>query len=187
LIEELQIGPVTFIGLSTGGFVGMRLASRHPELLKRLILLETSAEVEKRTNKIQYKVLSIFARIFGLKLVVNSVMKKFFGKSFLKNPDLVEKRNEWKNFLLKRNIAGVVHSMKNAVGRNSVVEEITKISCPTLILVGEEDVALPIKKAELINRQIKNSELKIIPKAGHSSTIEQPEFVNQAIEEFLVK
>jgi pimeloyl-ACP methyl ester carboxylesterase len=39
LIRELNCAPCHFAGLSMGGFVGMRLAIRHPELLKSLILL----------------------------------------------------------------------------------------------------------------------------------------------------
>jgi 3-oxoadipate enol-lactonase len=40
LIEQLGIAPVHFAGLSMGGFVGMRLAARHPQLLRSLILME---------------------------------------------------------------------------------------------------------------------------------------------------
>jgi len=43
LIRSLVGGPVHFIGLSMGGFVGIRLAARHPELIKSLALLETCA------------------------------------------------------------------------------------------------------------------------------------------------
>ena len=50
LIRTLVGGPVHFIGLSMGGFVGMRLAARHPELVKSLVLLETSANAEPLEN-----------------------------------------------------------------------------------------------------------------------------------------
>ena len=43
LIEALKIGPVHFVGMSTGGFVGLRLALRRPDLLKSLVLIDTSA------------------------------------------------------------------------------------------------------------------------------------------------
>src|SRR5205823_2727516 len=46
LIEALGAAPVHFVGLSMGGFVGMRLAARRPELLRSLVLLETSADPE---------------------------------------------------------------------------------------------------------------------------------------------
>lgn len=43
LIEELNCAPCHFLGFSMGGFVGLRLAIRHPELLDSLILVDTSA------------------------------------------------------------------------------------------------------------------------------------------------
>jgi 3-oxoadipate enol-lactonase len=46
LIEQLGCAPCHFLGLSMGGFIGLRLAARHPELLRSLILLETSADPE---------------------------------------------------------------------------------------------------------------------------------------------
>ena len=46
LIEQLGCAPCHFLGLSMGGFLGLRLAAWHPELLRSLILLETSADPE---------------------------------------------------------------------------------------------------------------------------------------------
>src|SRR5277367_1924949 len=46
LIRALGVPPVHFVGHSMGGFVGMRLAARHPELLRSLVLIDTSADAE---------------------------------------------------------------------------------------------------------------------------------------------
>ena len=58
---------------------------------------------------------------------------------------------------------------------------------PTLILVGEEDVATPPEKSKKLQSQIAGSKLVIIPRSGHSSTIEEPDAVNAEINEFLAK
>ncbi|MEK0442701.1 MAG: hypothetical protein RL403_1679 [Bacteroidota bacterium] len=62
LIHSLVNGPVHFIGLSMGGFVGLRLAARHPELIQSLVLLETSANAEPLENLPQYKLLNGIVR-----------------------------------------------------------------------------------------------------------------------------
>ena len=54
LIEALELGPVHFIGMSTGGFVGMRMAFRRPDLLQSLVLMNTSAEAESAKSLKQY-------------------------------------------------------------------------------------------------------------------------------------
>ncbi|RZI84764.1 MAG: alpha/beta hydrolase, partial [Microbacterium sp.] len=56
---------------------------------------------------------------------------------------------------------------------------------PTLVIVGEDDVATPVAKAEAIVAGIAGARLEVVPKAGHSSTIEQPEAVTALIESFL--
>jgi pimeloyl-ACP methyl ester carboxylesterase len=59
------------------------------------------------------------------------------------------------------------------------------IRCPALILWGEEDRLTDKKKAEMMQVHIDNSTLKIIPGAGHMSTVEEPAFINKAIIDFL--
>lgn len=48
LIRALGCGPCHFLGFSMGGFVGMRLAVRRPELVRSLVLVGTSASREPR-------------------------------------------------------------------------------------------------------------------------------------------
>jgi pimeloyl-ACP methyl ester carboxylesterase len=55
-----------------------------------------------------------------------------------------------------------------------------------MILIGEEDVATPLKHSDNMNNLISNSKLIKIPETGHSSPIENPEFVSEAIEDFIM-
>ena len=73
VIKLLNAAPCHFVGLSMGGFVGMRLAIRYPELLKSLILLETSADPEPAENVGQYKMLNFVARWFGIRPVAGQI------------------------------------------------------------------------------------------------------------------
>ena len=79
LIEKLGAGPCHFVGLSMGGFVGMRLAARRPELLRSLTLVETAADGEPRLNVPKYRALMLVSRAFGFRPVVGPVMKIMFG------------------------------------------------------------------------------------------------------------
>jgi pimeloyl-ACP methyl ester carboxylesterase len=184
LIEALGVGPCHFAGLSMGGFVAMRLAARRPELLRSCILLETSAEPEPPQNVSRYRLLSWVLRLLGTGAVVDKVMPILFGKSFLADPAQAELRAEWRGRLLglRRSIHRAVTGV---IERRGVVDELARITLPTLILVGEEDVATPPPKAEGIHAAIRGSRLVRLPRAGHSSTIETPEAVNAALADFL--
>ena len=64
-------------------------------------------------------------------------------------------------------------------------DQLDKIKTPTLIIVGDQDVATPPAKAERMHARIPGARLVIIHGAGHTSTVEEPEVVNAAIQEFL--
>jgi pimeloyl-ACP methyl ester carboxylesterase len=59
------------------------------------------------------------------------------------------------------------------------------ITAPTLIMVGEEDVATVPTKAERLHAAIHGSRLVRIPEAGHSSSVEQPARVTAVLSAFL--
>ncbi len=185
LIETLDCAPCHFAGLSMGGFIGMRLAARRPELLRSLILLGTSADAEPKENIPRYNRLNFIARWFGLRLVAAPVMRILFGQSFLADPNRAAQREEWKKHLIANHRIGITRAVKGVIDRQGVYDEIGKITTPTLILVGEEDVATIPAKAERIQARIAGSRLVRIPKSGHSSTIEEPEAVNETIKAFL--
>ncbi len=182
LIEGLELGPVHFGGLSMGGFVAMRLAARRPDLVKSLILMETSALGEP--NKLKYGLLNAMVRLFGVSTVVNPVMKIMFGNSFLKDPARQGEVRHWKEEL-KKNKKTIIRAVSGVIHRQGVTLELGQIKCPTLILVGTEDIATTPEKAEFIHQNITNSVLKYIERGGHTGSIEEPEQYNREIEQFL--
>jgi 3-oxoadipate enol-lactonase len=184
LVEALGLAPCHFGGLSMGGFVAMRLAARRPELLRSCILIETSADPEPSENVPRYRMLNWAVRLLGARAVVDKVLPILFGRSFLTDPSRAGLRAEWRSRLgaLRRSIHRPVTGV---IDRRGVYQELATVSLPTLILVGEEDVATTPAKAERIQGAIRGSRLVRIPRAGHSSTIENPEAVNAALDQFL--
>lgn len=184
LIEKLGLGPCHFVGLSMGGFVGMRLAARRPDLLRSLVLLETSAEPEPQENVPRYRLLNLVARWLGLSLVANRVMKIMFGRTFLTDPARAADRATWRAQLVG-NRRDIWRAVNGVIDRAPIVEELAQISVPTLVAVGDEDVATVPAKAERIVARIPGARLARIPRAGHTSTVEAPVEVCRILDEFL--
>jgi len=184
LIRALGLPPVHFVGLSMGGFVGMRLAARHPELLHSLTLLDTSADAEPVENVPRYQLLNTITRWIGLRWVVGRVMPIMFGRTFLTDPAKSTARSHWRD-QLAGNRRSIYRAVNGVVERDGVAHELANVRCPTLVVVGEEDVATVPAKAERIRDLIAGAELVRIPGAGHSSTVEQPEAVTAVMTRFL--
>jgi pimeloyl-ACP methyl ester carboxylesterase len=185
LIEKLNTEPVHFVGLSMGGFVGMRIAKRRPDLIKSLILIGTSASAEAKENISGYKRLGFIARWISLRLVAKPAMKVMFGETFLSDKLRKDEYNYRKKQMLGNDRKGITRALSGVLYRDSFEDNLLTISCPVLILIGDEDVALPPEKSELMHSLINDSQLVVVPQAGHTSTVEQPERVNQEISSFL--
>ncbi len=185
VIESLDAGPVHYVGLSMGGFVGMRLAARRPELLRTLTLLDTSADPEDPAMAKQDRLLSRVYRVVGIRPLAGKVGKLMFGPTFLADPASKPAIERWKSGVAAVDRAGLVKAILGVVDRQPVSAELDTVSLPTLIVVGEDDAATPVARSEAIAAAIKGSTLHKVKDCGHSSTVEQPEILADLIEEFL--
>jgi 3-oxoadipate enol-lactonase len=183
-IQALGLAPCHFVGLSMGGFVGLRVAARHPELLRSLVLLDTSAGSESLWNLSRYWLLTATTQWLGLRPVVDRIMSIYFGQTFLKDPARAAEREELRRQLVK-NPRDVWRAMQGVITRRGVTEELSRIITPTLIMVGEEDVVTRPEMAEMLHSRIQGARLVRLPHVGHMSNLEQPERVNASIHQFL--
>jgi 3-oxoadipate enol-lactonase len=185
LIRALGVAPCHFVGLSMGGFVGMRLAARKPELIRSLVLMSTSADAEPRAKAFGYRLLSLVARWTSMRLAAGPVKRIMFGKKFRTDPAREAEREEWRRILLNNDPIGATRAARAVFARPPIYDEIDKIRVPTLIIVGAADTATPVDKARRIHERIGGSRLVVIPDAGHTVTVEEPAAVNAAVREFL--
>ncbi len=185
LIEALGCAPCHFLGLSMGGFVGQRLAIRHSSLLKSLMLLGTSADPEPEANRGRYRLLNFVARWLGLRIVAKRVMQIMFGEKFLNDQARTQEKEVWRQRLIANHRIGITRAVEGVINRAGVYDQLDRIAIPTLIIVGDQDVATVPAKAERIHERIRGSKLVVISGAGHTSTVEEPEAVNDALKEFL--
>lgn len=183
LLEALGTGPVHFAGLSMGGFVGMRLAARRPDLVRSLILIETSADPEPPENVPRYRLLTRVVRLAGPRVVRGKVAPIMLGKTILTDPSRRAEVSRYTALMSQRR--DIWRAVNGVIDRAGIHDELPRISAPTLVIVGDEDVATTPAKAERIVAAVRGASLAHIPRAGHSSTLEQPAAVNAEIERFL--
>ena len=187
LIEELGVGPCHFAGLSIGGFVGLRLAITRPDLVKSLILIDSSADRDSIIKNIRFQIMNFIARKFGLEVVADRVLPIMFGQTFINDPARDGELQKWRLLMIQNDPQVITRAVRGVINRKNIEDRLSEIGCPTLIIVGEEDAATPPDHSGRLYRGIRGSKLVTIPRAGHISTVEEPEAVNQAIEEFLAK
>jgi 3-oxoadipate enol-lactonase len=182
-LRELVVAQAHVVGLSMGGMIGMRLALDHPEVVRSLVLLDTSAEPEPADRASAYEAMAGMLREQGPGTVADGVMSVLFSSGFLLGqPDKAKRERER---LLEVNRIGVSNATRAVTRRKDISDRIHKIKAPTLVIVGEVDAATPVEKSHAIQAAIPGSRLEVVPGAGHMTPIEKPEKVSQLIVEFL--
>ena len=184
LIEQLGAAPCHFVGLSMGGFIGMRLAARHPRLIASLALLATAADREPRANVPKYTLLSAVARTVGLGRVVKPVMKVMFGATFLADPAREAEREARRRDLSSVDRVGAVRATWAVITRLPIEDELARITAPTLVLSGEGERAVVPARSRRTAERIPGARFQLLPRAGHTSTLEEPAAVITALLDF---
>jgi pimeloyl-ACP methyl ester carboxylesterase len=170
-----------------GGFIGQRIAARHPDLLRSLTLLDTSAEPEVPAAARQDKLLALIFRFAGMAPVRRPAMKIMFGPTFLAGPKSKAVVDEWTERVSRCDRAATRQAVLGVANRKGVAGEIGKITAPTLVIVGEHDQPTPPDRSRQIAAAIPGARLEIVAECGHSSTVEQPEAVTALIRAFVTE
>jgi pimeloyl-ACP methyl ester carboxylesterase len=97
-------------------------------------------------------------------------------------PDIVERV---RTLILSNPATAIAGAITAIMTRPDSTPLLSSIHCPTLILVGDQDALTPPAMSRDMQRGIAGSELVVVPKAGHLSSLEQPSAFNAALARFL--
>jgi pimeloyl-ACP methyl ester carboxylesterase len=181
LILALEAAPCHFAGLSMGGFIGMRLAARRPALVRTLTLMNTGAEAEPWPNRLRYGFLAHLVRLVGTGPFSSIAVNALFGRTTRSSTERKAMLEEWTK-KLRRRPRNVAEALLGVMRRKEVTgDELGAIRCPTLIIAGEEDTARPPADSEHLAACIPEARLVCLAGSGHSSVLEVPEAVIEAM------
>jgi pimeloyl-ACP methyl ester carboxylesterase len=186
LIKQLVGGPCHVVGFSMGSFVAMRLAARHPALVRSLTLIGPSADAEEPENQPRYARLIRFVRWFGPTLVAPRLMKILFGDTYLRSPAVAADRARWLAYL-KALPRSLHRAAAASAGRTAMTGELARIVAPTLVVSGEEDRPISPARARAVHQGIAGSQFVAFPRTGHAVMIERAEAFNARLRQFLAQ
>jgi 3-oxoadipate enol-lactonase len=179
-LHQLRVPRAHILGLSMGGAIGQQFALDHPEKIRSLILVSTFSYVDPPARQAFSRLRQSLA-VGGYPAFFDEVVKLAFTPKYIAaNPgplaELKEKR-------VRINSPVAIGRATDACMNFTLKEEISRITLPTLVVSGKDDVFTPIHLAEQIHRSIRGSEWKIIEAAGHNLYIEKaPQLVQIALE-----
>jgi 3-oxoadipate enol-lactonase len=178
MLDNLDLDRVHFCGLSMGGMIGMTLATRVPERLRKLVLCNTAPKIgsaEVWNTRIDT------VRKSGMGAVVDGVLERWFTPGFRAASPAAIART--RRVLLDTPVEGYTAccaAVRDMDGRNTV----SNIHVPTLIITGAHDPVTPPSDGHFMAERIAGAEYKELP-AAHLSNIEAANAFTMELSKFL--
>jgi 3-oxoadipate enol-lactonase len=182
LLESLGILEVRVVGLSLGGCIGMALASASPDVVKGLVLCDTTPCYGPEAKPRWDERIRIAETQGMTEELIERTMEIWFTPEFReRHKDQVDRVRAMLRHTDPRGYAAAVRALSVVDLR----EKIRAIRCPTLVVVGEKDPGTTPVMARSIQASIPRSRLLVIPGAMHCSVMESADAFNRALLEFL--
>lgn len=167
--------------MSQGGFLSLRCALTHPEIVQALVLMDTQAGVEDPARLPQYH--QLMERWIEHDLpddVADFVEATILGDGWAGAPAW---RAKWKRMAP----ADLMACMATLGGRDDITARLGEIRVPALVVHGDADAAILLDLARALTAGLGDARLVVVKGAGHAANLTHPAPVNAAIVAFLAK
>ena len=184
ILDAASVDRAAILGLSWGGFVGLRVALAAPQRVIALVLSNTSARRMSFTQRQRDRLAATFVQI-GIpggagRLVAAQMLS---DQSRRADPALAKQFAAGVDAL---DVAGLSRAMRSVLAnRTSIADALSRITAPTLVIAGAEDRAFPRVHADELADRIPGAQLEMLPHVGHLAPREAPTTVAALLERFL--
>ena len=186
LMQSLDLPAAHIVGYSMGGMVAQQMAIHHPDKVRSLVLLGTSA----RVGAYEHNLLNTWAtakQALSNEDFWNLMAGYILTWRFHENTEMMQR---WLGLVTSDayyQTPAALARQAAACTNHDTAERLSDIHVPTMTVVGEEDLVLPIRHSEFLHQNIPNSELILIPRCGHSGLSEGAATFNPAVLDFFSK
>ena len=179
-----QLGATLFVlaGLSMGGYVALAYARKYPGSLRGLVLLDTKAESDTPEGREGRGKMIQLVREKGSRAVGDAMQPKLLAANA--KPGVVKRLRDMTDGTPPITIEHALAAMRDRPDQTGML---SSIQVPALVIVGDADAITPPAVCQAMQRAISHSQLVIIRDSGHMTTMEEPEQVNDAMREFLMR
>jgi pimeloyl-ACP methyl ester carboxylesterase len=172
LLRHLGVERAVVGGLSLGGYVSLAFYLAHPEMVRALVICDSgpgyrNAEARAAWNQRAHeRAAELETRGLDALSERGREMREAMGDH--------------------RSAQGLAHAARGMLAQEGshVIDGLPAIRVPTLIIVGDQDQPF-LAPSEYMAKKIPGARLEVIPGAGHSSNLDQPEAFNRALSDFL--
>lgn len=161
-LKAMEIEKATFIGHSFGGKLSIILGAKYPELVDKLVLIDSAGLIPKRGA-------GYYIKVYSFKILRFIYKNLFF---WIKDEKRLQKFYERFGSDDYRDSSGIMRKVLVKVVNENLKPLLKDINASTLLIWGDKDEATPLYMAKIMEKEIKDSGLVIFEGAGHFSYID---------------
>jgi len=154
---------------------------KYPGIFQSMVLADTTSRRVPDAAKLWGERVRI-AREQGMEPLVQGTLSRWFTEPYRTSHKEVVARIA--DDIRNTPAAGFIGCCE-AISRIDLTERLREIKCPTLVIVGDQDMGTPPAMAREIHQNLPGSALEVIHSAAHLSNIEQPDVFNTTLLNFL--
>ncbi len=185
LLDALEIARADIVGTSMGGVIAQEMAIRHPERVRRLVLVTTYTSGDPRGSAI-FEGQALLRRTLSREDYCRATFWSVYShQDYRRDDGFIET-------MIARTAGNDLWQSQDAYERHvravttaNTEDRLTKIAAPTLILAGAEDILTPMRFSETLAREIPDNRLDVIEGAGHGMVWSHPDVVVDRVTAFL--
>jgi len=188
LLDAWQVQQTALLGYSMGGRLALYLACHFPQRFSQLILESSSPglidEAERAERRQKDEALAAWIEVNGIKsFVARWEALPLWGSQQQLDAEVRQRLHQQR---LQNNPVGLANSLRGmgTGAQPSLWEKLPVVSLATLLIVGELDSKFMAINRQMVER-LRNGRLHIIPQAGHTTHLEQPDLFCTAVTDFL--
>lgn len=181
LLKHLGVEKAVLVGMSQGGYLSLRCALIHPDVVAALVLIDTQAMLEDPEKMPHHEALLKTWMEHGLSDDMATTLEHtILGQGW---PGAARWRAKWK----QATPANLGQSFAALALRDDISPRLSEIKVPALVIHGQKDEAIAVERARSMFKGLPHAQWVDVPGAGHAANLTHPEPVNAAISQFLAQ
>ncbi|MBB3810302.1 pyrimidine utilization protein D [Pseudochelatococcus contaminans] len=172
-----------FVGHALGGLIGLHLALHHPDLVRRLVLINAWSAVDAHTE-----------RCFDVRI---DLLKHAGVAAFVRAQPLFLYPAAWMADNPQRLSREEAHALAHFQGQTNLLRRIEAlrafdidaqlhaITTPALVIATQDDLLVPHARSLHLAQGLPNARLALLPRGGHAVNVTQPDLFNRLLIDFL--
>lgn len=176
-MQSQNLSKATLVGNSLGGWIAIDFAARHPEMVDKLVLVDSAGLPWEKAPAVDLNPSSLA----DMRALLDSIFydKKMASEEFVLQAFTNHVRNN-DGYTIQRTLAGFAQNQFEDA-------KLSSIHAPTLVVWGREDELIPASRGEKLRDGIPGAKFVVFEQCGHVPQLEKPADFNRALFDFLGK